>query len=349
MKTQLFSIILGATVGSLLLSSCGCGGDKTADSGTGGNPAPTTAGLKGDIRIGGSSTVYPISQAFAEEFMRANPDVKISVDESGTTAGFQKFVEGALDITGASRPIDIKEIGMAKEKGVEFVELPVAYDGLSLVVNPENTWCEHLTVAELTMIWSPGSKINNWKDVRPGFPDKPLKLFGAGESSGTFDYFNEAINGDKKKFRSDYSKSEDDNVLVKGVEGEEGGLGYFGFSYYVNNKDAVKIVKIDGGDGPVEPSESTINDGSYKPLSRPMFIYVNKKALERPEVMAYIKYSLGSDAPALISETGYVALPADAYPLITKRAESMTTGSAFAGMKMVGIKISDILAAEGKN
>lgn len=347
MKTPFLSVLFGATLASAFLIGCG-GGEKASTETTGGDPAPVASDLKGDIRVGGSSTVYPISQAFAEEFRVGNPGVNVTVDESGTTAGFQKFMEGALDIAGASRPIDVKEIEMAKAKGIEFVELPIAYDGLSLVVNMKNTWCESLTVAELAKIWGPDSSVNNWKDVRAGFPDKPLKLFGAGEASGTFDYFNEAINGSKKKFRSDYSKSEDDNVLVRGVEGEEGGLAYFGYSYYINNKDAVKIVKVDNGNGPIEPNEATINDGTYAPLSRPLFIYVNKAALAKPEVMAFVKYCLGDKSAELIKESGYVALPAEAYPLITKRAEDMTAGSAFQGMNMVGIKISDVLAAEGK-
>lgn len=334
-------------VASLALVGCGSSTDSSSASTTGG--AAPSAMLKGDIKVGGSSTVYPISQAFAEEFGRANSGVKVSVDESGTTAGFQKFMDGALDITGASRTIDEKEIAMAKEKGIEFVEIPIAYDGLSIVVNPNNTWCETLTVAELNKIWNRDSKINNWKDVRPGFPDKPLKLFGAGEASGTFDYFNEAINGDKKNFRSDYSKSEDDNVLVNGVAGEEGGLGYFGFAYYINNTSKVKIVKVDPGTGPVEPTETTINDGTYQPLSRPIFLYINKKSLERPEVMAFVKYALGAEGPMLVKDSGYIPLPKEVMDLNLKHVEEMKTGSAFAGKPMVGIKLADVLKAASGN
>ncbi|HMS55445.1 MAG TPA: substrate-binding domain-containing protein, partial [Fimbriimonadaceae bacterium] len=205
------------------------------------------------------------------------------------------------------------------------------------------------TVAELNKIWNRDSKINNWKDVRPGFPDKPLKLFGAGEASGTFDYFNEAINGDKKNFRSDYSKSEDDNVLVNGVAGEEGGLGYFGYAYYINNTSKVKIVKVDPGTGPVEPTESTINDGTYQPLSRPIFLYINKKALERPEVMAFMKYALGPDGPTLVKDSGYIPLPKEVMDLNLKHVEEMKTGSAFVGKPMVGIKLADVLKAASGN
>lgn len=325
----------------------GCGNSGSDAPNSGGTEGASASKLTGEIKIDGSSTVYPISQAYAEEFMKLNDGVKISVGESGTTAGFQKFMEGSLDIAGASRPIDDKEIAKAKEAGIEFVELPIAYDGLSLVVNPKNTWCDTLTVAELAKIWGPGSTVNNWKDVRPGFPDKPLKLFGAGEASGTFDYFNEAINGSKKKFRSDYSKSEDDNTLVQGVSGEEGGLAYFGFSYYVNNKDIVKIVKIDGGAGPIEPTETTINDGTYQPLSRPLFIYINKKSIDKPEVMAFVKYALGAEGQELVKSSGYVTLPTEAYALIQARAEKMTVGSAFAGKPIVGVKIADLLKNEG--
>lgn len=350
MKSKDLFGMLSFALGSVILAGlAGCGSKETASETTGGS-APAAQGgaaLAGDIKIDGSSTVFPISQAYAEEFMKKNSGVKVSVGESGSTAGFQKFVEGAIDIADASRPIDDKEIEAAKAKGIEFVELPIGFDGLSLVVNPKNTWCDHLTVEELRKIWSPGSTVNNWKDVRPGFPDKPLKLYGAGESSGTFDYFNEAINGNKKKFRSDYSKSEDDNVLVQGVAGEEGGLGYFGFAYYVTNKDSLKIVKIDGGNGPIEPTEQTISDGTYQPLARPLFVYVNKKSLERPEVKAYVEFMLSSEGIPLIKESGYVELPAEAYPMVAERAKNMVAGSAFAGKPMVGIKIADVLKAEG--
>ena len=317
-----------------------CGKPQEPISGGGEAPKGSTA-----IRIVGSSTVFPISQAMAEEFMKANSGVNITVGESGTSGGFKKFIKGEVEIADASRPIDEKEIASLKEAGIEFIEIPVAFDGLSVVVNKDNTWVDHLTVEELKKMWAPDSKVNNWKDVRAGFPDQELKLYGAGTDSGTFEYFTEAIVGKKKASRSDYTGSEDDNQLVQGVKGDKGALGYFGFAYYVENKDSLKIVKIDGGKGPIEPTADTINTGTYAPLSRPLFIYINKKALDNPTVKKFLDFYLG-EGKELISSVGYVPLPEEAYTMGKDRIANAVTGSLFSGQSFVGKSIADVMKLE---
>jgi phosphate transport system substrate-binding protein len=314
----------------------GCGG-KSADGGkTEGGSSENTEitapvpDLSGSVKLDGSSTVGPISEAVAETFNAANPKVKVSVGMSGTGGGFKKFVVGETDISDASRPIKSKEADTAKEKGVEFLEIPVAYDGLSVVINPKNTWAASLTLDELKKIWSADSKINNWSQVRAGFPNKPLKLYGPGTASGTFDYFVEEVLGKEGKSRADYNASEDDNALVQGVSQDEGGLGYFGFAYYEENASKLKLVSIDSGKGPVAPSTDSIRNGSYAPLSRPLFIYVSKKSFDRPEVKAYVNFYLDK-APELVSGVGYIALPENVYAAIKKRVEAGTTGSLYGG------------------
>ncbi|MFN3683953.1 MAG: PstS family phosphate ABC transporter substrate-binding protein [Fimbriimonadaceae bacterium] len=329
--------------GGIVVAAIGCGGPKEGA----GSAADGSAGqeLKGAVNVDGSSTVFPISQALAEEFMNVTPGVNVTVAESGTGGGFKKFGRGEIDITGASRPIEPSEDEVCKKNGVEYIELPIAFDGLTVVVNPKNNWADSLTVAELKRIWEPGSKIDNWSQVRAGFPDKPLKLYGPGTDSGTFDYFCEAITGGKGKSRSDYTASEDDNVLVQGVAGDEGALGYFGIAYYEENKDKIRALKIDGGDGPVEPSPETVRSGLYKPLSRPLFLYVNAKSLEKPQVKAFVDFCL-DHAEKLVSQVGYVPLPAEAYGAGKKIVAEKRTGSRFMGETAKGLKIEDVLAKE---
>lgn len=294
---SIFTLAFGAMVG--------CSTGKKAEEG---GEGAAQSGLSGTIKIDGSSTVYPLSQAMAEEFMKANPGVQVTVGESGTGGGFKKWANGETDISDASRPIKDKEKAAAAEKGIEPVEIPVAYDGISVVVNKENTFVDSLTVEELKKIWEPNSKVKTWKDVRPEWPAEKIALYGPGTASGTFDYFTEEVIGESGKSRTDYTASEDDNVLVKGVAGDKNSLGYFGYAYYLENKDKLKVVKIDGGKGPVEPTDQTINDGSYSPLSRPIFIYPSKKTLEKPEVKAFVKFYL-ENAKDLAGEVGYVPLP----------------------------------------
>jgi phosphate transport system substrate-binding protein len=244
----------------------------------------------------------------AEEFQKLNRNVKVTVGISGTGGGFKKFTVGETDISDASRPIKDSEKAAALKNGVEYLELRVAFDGLSVLVNPANNWVDCLTTAELKKIWEPGSQINNWNQVRPNFPNQQLRLYGPGTDSGTFDYFTEVINGKEDASRGDYTASEDDNVLVLGVVADKGALGYFGYAYYVENQKRLKLVAIDSGKGCVAPSDKSIIDGTYSPLSRPIFIYVNKKSLQRPEVLEFARFYM-TQAPKLVPQVGYTPLP----------------------------------------
>ena len=265
-----------------------------------------------EILVDGSSTVFPISQAVAEEFRKVRPDVQVPVGISGTGGGMKRFVIGGIDIVDASRQMKDSEREEAAANGIEFTEFTVAYDGLSVVVNSSNDFVSCLTVDELKGIWEPGSKIKNWNQVRTGFPDKPLRLYGPDTDSGTFDYFTKAINGEEDASRADYTASSDDNVLVQGVSGDQGGLGYFGFAYYTENRDILRVLGVDDGNGCVSPSIASINDGSYSPLSRPMFIYVNNASLELEHILAFVRFYL-NNAAELAEEVGYVGLPETEY------------------------------------
>ncbi len=276
---------------SLAVLLAGCGGDRGGSAATG----TTDSGLTGRIQIDGSITVAPYATAAAEGFRGGNPGVDITVGVSGTGGGFERFCRGETDISDASRAIEDDEAAACKEQEVDPVEVQVANDALTVVVNPENDWADCLTVAQLKTIWDSGSKVKSWKDVDPSFPDVELKLYGPGTDSGTFDYFTKEINGEEGQSRSDYAASEDDNVIVQGVSGDQGALGYFGLSYYEQNKDKLKAVAIDGGNGCVEPSIDTAQSGTYVPLSRPLFMYANAEALMRPEVKAFLKYVLDNE------------------------------------------------------
>ena len=265
------------------------------------------AGLSGQVRIDGSSTVYPISEAVAEEFQKANAGVKVTVAQSGTGGGFKKFVAAEIDISNASRTIKKEEAEAAQKAKVLWTEVPIAYDGITLVINPKNTWVKTLTMEQLKTIWEPGSKVKTWKDVDPSWPDSKIKLYGPGADSGTFDYFTEHVNGKAKAIRPDFTASEDDNVLVKGVAGDKDALGFFGISYYEANAKKIKSVAIAGTDGKfVSPTVETVKDGTY-PISRPLFIYVSHASLARAEVANFVSYYL-SNANKLVSETGYVPM-----------------------------------------
>jgi phosphate transport system substrate-binding protein len=276
--------LLGLTLAVALVAAA-CGGND--DSGTTGGGGTQ---LSGTINIDGSSTVAPLSEAAAELFQEQNSGVRVTVGTSGTGGGFEKFCAGETDISDASRAIEADETKACESKGINYEEVQVANDGLSVVVNNQNTWANCLTTAQLKKIWDKGSKVDNWNQVDPSFPNEPLKLFGAGTDSGTFDYFTNAINGEEGRSRSDYSATEDDNVTVTGVSGTTGGLGYFGLSYLQENQGKIKGVQVDGGGGCVAPTVETVQDGSYKPLARPLFIYPSDKALERPEVKAFLEF-----------------------------------------------------------
>ncbi len=282
---------------SVVLFSCG---GRKGDSGN---------SLTGTVNIDGSSTVYPITEAVAEEFKKIYPDVKIAVALSGTGGGFKKFVRGETDINDASRTISRYEDSIAKANGIEYIELEVAYDGLTVLVNPKNTWCNEIKVSELKKIWEPAAqrKIISWNQIRPEWPNEPLHLYGAGVESGTYDYFTEVIVGKAHSSRGDYTSSEDDNVLVQGVSSDKNALGFFGYAYYEENKDKIKAVAVDNGNGAVLPSVVTVKNKSYAPLSRPLYIYINNKAAERKEVQTFIHFYLDK-INQLVSEVGYMPL-----------------------------------------
>ena len=299
------------------------------------------------IKIDGSSTVFPITEAVAEDFQNEKK-VKVTVGISGTGGGFKKFCRGETDVQNASRPILKKEMDACKEAGVQFIELPVAYDGLTVVINKNNDFVKSLSVEELKKMWEPAAqgKIKTWKQVNATFPDTPLKLFGAGSDSGTFDYFTEAIVGKAKSSRGDFTASEDDNVLVQGVNSDKGGLGYFGFAYFEENQDKLKAVPIIAKKGApaVAPSLEAVKDGSYQPLSRPLFIYVNATAAAfKPEVKAFIDFYL-QNAPTLVKEVKYIPLPANEYTAVTKHWKALKPGTGFDGTPEIGVKIEDLLA-----
>lgn len=295
------------------LTACGGSTDSTDMVSSGGDTAALGESVSGDIQIDGSSTVFPIAEAVAEEFQIANPDARVTVGVSGSGGGFKKFCAGETDISNASRPIKEEEAAACKAAGVEFAEVPIAYDGITLVTNNENDWVSCLTIEQLNTIWSPDSeaKVTNWNQVDPSFPDQALDLYGPGTDSGTFDYFTEEVNGEEGASRGDYTASEDDNVIVTGVESSAGSLGYFGFAYYEENKGDLKALEVENEDGTcVAPSSESIADGSYNPMSRPLFIYVKKEAYDtKPQVKAFVDYQLAAENGELVKEVGYITLP----------------------------------------
>jgi len=304
---------------------------------------------EGKIYIDGSSSVYPLTEAVAEEYRHHKPDIRITVGVSGTGGGFKKFLRGETDISNASRPISPAELKESRENGIEFIEIPVCYDGMAVVVNPGNTFVSDLTVAELHKIWAPESQgaVMRWSQVRQGWPDSPLKLYGAGTSSGTFDFFTEAINGRAKSSRGDYTASEDDNVLVQGISSDPNGLGYFGLAYYRENSDRLKLVGIrtDEASPVVFPNDSTVREGIYQPLSRPEFIYVNKKAMDKPYVRDFLRFYIANAAP-LATEVGYVPLSEEIYRLCLSRVEKQLTGSMFESRSVVGANLRQLLTED---
>jgi phosphate transport system substrate-binding protein len=313
----------------------------------------TPAGADGIVKIDGSSTVFPITEAVAEDFQASKKGkVRVTVGISGTGGGFKKFCRGETDISNASRPILAKEMEECKKQGISYVEMPVAYDALTVVVHPKNGWLAGgITVADLKKIWEPAAqgKLLRWKQVNPAWPDQPIKLFGPGADSGTFDYFTEAVVGRAKSSRGDYTASEDDNVLVQGVSRDENGLGYFGYAYYVENKDKLKAVPVINPKSgkAVEPSIQSVLDGSYQPLARPIFIYVNAKAIERPEVMEFVQFYM-KNADALVREVKYIPLPAKAYAFNLDVVQKRLLGTRFGGHSDVGLTVEELMKIEAK-
>jgi len=322
---------------ALVLVLAGCGGGST-DS----------------VSVDGSSTVFPLTEAVAEEFMEANQGARVNVGVSGTGGGFSKFLRGETAINDASRPISPEEIEKAESNGVEYIELPVAYDGLAVMVHPTNDWADCLTANELQELWKPNSPIDRWNQLRDEFPDRPIELYGPGTASGTYDYFTEAIVGESGASRSDYTASEDDNVLAQGIKNTESALGYFGLAYYENNVDELRAIGIDpdeqdGGASCVTPSAETVQNGSYRPLSRPLFIYVNVDKIT-PSVEKFVEFYL-NNADELASDVGYVAMPEDAYELALERFRARTTGTVFGaeGVDATGTRVEEMLQAASED
>jgi len=334
--------LCGLGVAAILITACGAGGGESA----------TSTGAPALIQLDGSSTVFPISEAVAEEFQKANPATRVTVGISGTGGGFQKFCRGETDISDASRPIRPTEIDTCQKAGIEYIELPIAYDGLAVVVNPKNTWASSVTVAELKTLWAPEAQGNvlRWNQVRASWPDREIHLFGAGVDSGTYDYFTEAVVGKEGASRGDFTSSEDDNVLVQGVSSDELALGFIPFAYVEQNQNKLKLVpvddgKADNGNGPLNPSAETVRNGTYQPLSRPLFIYVARKAADRPEVQRFVEAYFTS--AALIREVGYVELTPQIYDLAKKHLAERKVGTAFgAGGSQVGLTLEQLLTRE---
>ena len=304
-------LIVLTFLGSALLYGCDSGNQTAEENGK--------ESLSGDIKVDGSSTVYPITEAIAEEFRTVQPDVRVTVGVSGTGGGFKKFSRGETDINNASRPIKESEIEKCRESGITYVELTVAYDGLAVIVNPENDWVDHFTVEELKKIWEPDAqgKITRWNQIRPEWPNEEMHLFGPGVESGTYDYFTEVVVGESHASRGDYTASEDDNILVQGVSTDKYALGFFGLAYYEENSNKLKLIAVDdqnesNGSGPITPSLETVKNGTYAPLSRPVFVYVNDQAAKRSEVQTFVNFYL-ENAASLVEEVGYIPLPDETY------------------------------------
>jgi phosphate transport system substrate-binding protein len=314
--------------------------------------SPQAASAQAAIRIDGSSTVFPVSEAFAEEFqISKRGKVRVTVGMSGTGGGFKKFCRGETDMSNASRPISTEEMEACRKAGIKYIELPVAFDALTVVINPKNDWVKGnvLTIADLRKMWEPAAqgRINQWKQVRGEWPAQRLMLFGPGADSGTFDYFTEAVMGKAKSSRGDFTASEDDNTLVQGVENNKSALGYFGFAYYAAHKDKLRAVAIDGGKGPVLPSVENVINGTYSPLSRPLFVYVRESSANRPEVREFVQFMM-KNGSALVSEVGFVPLPQSAYDLAWKHFDAKKLGTVFGGHNQVGITIEQLLSMEAK-
>jgi phosphate transport system substrate-binding protein len=308
------------------------------------------------VKVDGSSTVFPITEAVAEEFQREKRgSVRVTVGISGTGGGFKKFCRGETDMQGASRPISKEEIEACRKTGVKYFELPIAFDATVVAVHPQNTWAKDITIDELKKIWEPGAqgKITNWNQIRATWPDAPLKLFGAGADSGTFDYFTEAVVGKAKASRGDYTASEDDNTIIQGISSDKNAIGYIPFAYYEPNQKKLKAVPVIGGakapkKEAVAPTVKSVEDGTYHPLSRPLFIYVSEKSMGRPEIREFTEYYL-KNSPPLIKDVKYVPLPANAYSMALERVKANKLGTVFGGHAEVGLKIEDLLKREAKN
>lgn len=333
MSRALLLVSFCSVVAASSLLACGSGGKGSGEA----------------ISVDGSSTVFPITEAVAEEFQKTGKG-RVTIGVSGTGGGFKKLCKGEIAVSGASRPIKPSEVELCGKSSIEYIELPVAYDGIAVVVHPDNDWVDSMTVDELKKLWEPAAqgKVGKWSDVREGWPDSEVHLFGPGVDSGTYDYFTKAIVGEEHSSRGDFTSSEDDNVLVQGVSTDKGALGFFGYAYYQENSAKLKLLKIDDGKadngaGPIAPSPTTVADGTYQPLSRPIFVYVARKEADRGAVSAFVDFYL-SDGVKLVGEVGYIPLPDTAYELVRKRFTDKTTGSVFGGGgSKVGASVEEML------
>ena len=299
------------------------------------------------VKIDGSSTVFPITEAVAEDFQIAKRGaIRVTVGISGTGGGFKKFCRNEIDIVNASRPITQAEMDACKQQGVQFIEMPIAFDALTVVINPKNTWSKTITVEELKKVWEPDAqgKVTHWNHINPAWPDKKIKLYGPGADSGTFEYFTEAIVGKAKSSRGDFTASEDDNVLVQGVASDIYALGFFGFAYFIENIKKINAVAVDNGNGGILPSATTVENSTYKPLSRPIFIYVNAKSTDKPEINEFVNFYM-KNAPALVTEVKYFPLSKEVYDLNIEHLNKKKAGTVFKGSG-VNIKLEDILKLE---
>lgn len=324
-------------VAGMALVLYGCGGPETGNESGKNAPSPQTAPLSGEITIDGSTTVFPIVSLLGEDFGKANSGVKVTVNKSGTGSGFKKFMEGKLDVATASRTIKDDEVKSLAAKGIEFVEIPIAYDGVSVIVNPGNDWAKDLTVEELKKAWNKDSTISTWDQINPKFPKEKVTFYGPTDNHGTYEYFTEAINETKNEIRKEYQPNQEYTAIVTAVAGDKGGMAFCGYNYYAENKDKVKAVSVGG----VAPDETTIADGTYKPLSRPLFIYVNKKSLGRPEVKAFVDYALSADGKKAVTEAKYVLLGDDVMKLISDHVSAGTAGTMMKDFKP-GMKLTDV-------
>ncbi|AFY82388.1 PstS family phosphate ABC transporter substrate-binding protein [Oscillatoria acuminata] len=325
-----------------VLTLTACRGTGTAAQNRGGR------GEMNNLSIDGSSTVFPISEAMAEEFMKTNPGVRVTIGISGSGGGFKKFCQGETDISNASRAINEIERELCAKNGIEYIEIPIAFDGISVVVNPANDFVQCLTVEEIKRMWEPTAegRIVNWNQIRPTFPDRPLRLFGPGTDSGTYDYFTDALGGKEQHSRGDYTASEDDNIIVQGVAADADSLGFFGYAYYQENQNKLKVVEIDSGEGCIAPGPNTIADNSYQPFSRPEFIYIKKSEADRPDVKAFVEFYLNPEHQYLISEVGYVPLPESVMTVVRKRYQQGKVGSVFKSGSTLNINLRDALNLE---
>ena len=339
---------------ALLLIVGACGNSETITSTTETSPLAKEEDIEERqyVLVDGSSTIFPLSDTMAQKFMNNNPETQVIVGISSSGAGLKKFCIGDTDISNASRPIQKSEIDLCQANGIEYVEIPIAFDGISVIVNRDNDWADCLTLEELTKIWQPDDddkeKITNWKQIRDEFPEEPLSLYAPDPESGTYDYFTDAVNGEEGRSRKDYKASEDDDVILQGVKSEWGSLSFLSFTHYEKNKDVVKVISVDNGSGQcVEPSSETIANGTYSPLSRPLFLYVSKNSLENiSSVKAFVDYKINTANKPVISEEGYVPLPRILQDKVRERVEELTIGSVFDGESAVGVKLIDKLFSE---